>query len=401
MNVISPNDLRQLAKMTGEYVASIYMPASVGAENRQNPVRFKNLVRAAGQKMRGRNIGEPAIQKMTVSALTLLEQVELWQELAHGLAAFVSRDRLHAWPLPFACAESCFVSQHPHLLPLVPWVTSDAPYFVLAISQNGVRLLKGTRAAIEEVAVPNLPANLSEALHYDTRQPTVQVHTGQPQLRGKESAVYHGQGGEADVAKDELAAYFREVDRAVDTFLSRHTEPLVFAGVDYLFPIYQSVNSYPQLVANPLPGNPELLSPAQLGERAWPLVEAAAADSIRVEVEKYWSAAGHGRTLDELDRILPAAQAGAIETLFVAPNAQLQGRYLSRSDTIRLDDPPKGDSEDLLNLTAVLVLQSDGQVESMDADRIPGGGPTAAILRYPFKRIPGGNSHPNGKSLLA
>ena len=71
MNTISRDDLRQLATMDGEYVVSIYMPANVGADSRQNPVRFNNLVRAAGQKMLDRKIGEPAVQKMTVSARTL------------------------------------------------------------------------------------------------------------------------------------------------------------------------------------------------------------------------------------------------------------------------------------------------------------------------------------------
>ena len=219
MNTISRNDLRQLATMNGEYVVSIYMPASVGAENRQNPVRFKNLLRVAGQKMLGRKIGEPAIQKMTVSARTLLDQTDLWQELSQGLAVFISRDNLRVWPLPFTCEEICVVGKHVYLLPLLAWETSDAPYFVLAVSQNAVRLLAGTRARLEEVTLPGLPTDLTTALHYDTRQGTLQMHSGTPRLAGKEGVVFHGQGGEVDLAKQELTSYFREIDRAVDLLL--------------------------------------------------------------------------------------------------------------------------------------------------------------------------------------
>ena len=132
---------------------------------------------------------------------------------------------------------------------------------------------RGTRARLEEVALPGLAANLTEALNYDTRQGTVQMHSGQPRVAGKEGVVFHGQGGEVDVAKQELTAYFREIDRVVSDYLQMRTEPLLFAGVDYLLPIYQAVNSYPHLVPTPIAGNPDLLSASEISARAWPLVE--------------------------------------------------------------------------------------------------------------------------------
>jgi hypothetical protein len=384
MNTISKNDLRQLATMNGEYVVSIYMPAVVGAENRQNPVRFKNLVRVAGQRMLDRKIGEPAVQKMTVSARTLLDQFDLWQDLSHGLAVFISRDSLRVWPLPFACEEICIVGRHVYLLPLLSWETSDAPYFVLAVSQNAVRLLAGTRARLEEVTLPGLPTDLTTALHYDTRQGTLQMHSGTPRLSGKEGAVFHGQGGEVDVAKQELTSYFREIDRTVGDYLQLHSEPLIFAGVEYLFPIYQAVNSYANLASTPIAGNPELLTAPEIRVRAWPLVDAFVRDRNRVEAEKYWNSVNHGRTSSRTDEILAAGQAGAIETLFVAPGARLAGKFAPETATVRLDDTPQPDSEDLVNLAATFVLQSSGRVETVLAGNVPGGGMMAAVMRYPF-----------------
>jgi len=384
MNTISRDDFRQLAGMNGEYVVSIYMPACVGADSRQNPVRFKNLLRVAGQKMRDRKIVEPAIQKMTVSAHTLLDQPDLWQKLSRGLVVFVSRDNLRARPLPFACDELCVVGKHAYLLPLLAWETNDTPYFVLAVSQNAVRLLHGTRARIEEVTVPNLPANLTEALHYDTRQGTLQMHSGTPRLAGKEGAVFHGQGGEVDVAKDELTSYFREIDRAVGDFLQLRTEPLIFAGVDYLFPIYQSINSYPNLAATPVGGNPDLLSPAEIGELAGLVVEACLCDRRRVEADKRWNSIAPSRTSNRTEEILVAGHAGAIETLLIAPGARLPGKFSPETPTVRYDDTPQPDSEDLVNLAATLVLRTSGSVEMVPSGNIPGRGLMAAVMRYPF-----------------
>jgi len=384
MDTISRNDLRQLATMNGEYVVSIYMPARVGAESRQNPIRFKNLLRDAGKKMLDREIGEPAIQKMTVSARTLLEQPELWRELAHGLAVFISRDSLRVWPLPFACEEICLVGKHVYLLPLLSWETSDAPYFVLAVSQNAVRLLTGTRSRIEEVTLPGLPTNLTTALDYDTRQETVQMHSGTPRMAGKEGVVFHGQGGEVDVAKQELTNYFREIDRALGDYLQLHSEPLIFAGVDYLFPIYQAVNSYANLASTPIAGNPELLTAPEIRARAWPLVETFVRDRKRVEADKYWSSVNHGRTSNRTDEILAAGDAGAVETLFVNPSMRLLGKFSPETAMVRPDDTPRPDSEELANLAAIFVLRTGGRVETVPSGNVPGGGTMAAVMRYPF-----------------
>jgi hypothetical protein len=334
--------------------------------------------------MLDRKIGEPAIQKMTVSARTLLDLPDLWRELSHGLAVFVSRDSLRAWPLPFTCEEICVVGRHVYLLPLLSWETGDAPYFVLAVSQNAVRLLQGTHARLEEVTLPDLPTDLTTALHYDTRQGTLQMHSGTPRQAGKEGVVFHGQGGEVDVAKQELTSYFRQIDRAVADYLQLRTEPLIFAGVDYLFPIYQAVNSYSNLASTPIAGNPELLTAPEILARAWPLVEAFVRDRNRAEADKFWNSVARGRTSNRTDEILAASQAGAIETLFVAPGARLPGKFSPETATVRLDDTPQFDSEDLVNLAATFVLRTSGRVETLPSGGVPGGGTMAAVMRYPF-----------------
>jgi len=385
MNAINKGNLPQLASMNGEYVVSIYMPATIGAEQRQNPVHFKSLVRTATKQMQSRGIGEPAIQKMTVSARTLLDRDDIWQKLAQGLAVFVSRDALHALQLPFRSQEICTVGKYAYLMPLLAWDSSDASYFVLAVSQKAVRLLRGSRAGLEEVALPVLPKDMASALHYDVRQGTLQMHSGQPQLVGKEGVVFHGQGGEVDVAKIELVEFFRQIDRVLCEYLQLHGEPLLFAGVDYLFPIYQSVNSYPQLAERALAGNPELLSPQELSDRAWPLVETQLRERELVHVSQEWNAAGRDRATHRLVEILSAAGSGAIETLYVAAGARRMGRYLPEAAAVRYDAAQQADSEELVNEAAVLVLRTGGRVTLLDRNHVPEGDEMAAILRYPYR----------------
>ena len=178
---------------------------------------------------------------MTVSARTLLDQPELWQELSHGLAVFVSRDSLRAWPLPFVCEELCVVGKHAYLLPLLG-VGNERRALLRAGGQpergpaarrhagpdRGSRRARSTgQSRRRHCTTTPRQGNLADALGHTASSP------------GKEGVVFHGQGGEVDVAKQELTSFFREIDRAVGDFLQLHSEPLIFAGVDYLFPIYQ------------------------------------------------------------------------------------------------------------------------------------------------------------------
>ena len=383
MNAIDWGNLRTLADMDGEYVVSIYLPATTGAEQRQNPTRFKSLLRTAVGQMQARGIGEPAIQKMSATARTLLDQEELWKKLAKGLSVFVSRDTLHVLPLQFQCNENCFVGKCAYLLPLIAWASGDATYYVLAASRNSIRLLRGTRSQLDEVPVTGLPKDLASALHYDTRQGTLQMHSGQTQFVGKEGVVYHGQGGEVDVAKIELVEYFREIDRVVCEYLRRRSDPLVFAGVDYLFPIYRSVNNYAHLVPSSVEGNPELFSEHELCEKSWPLVASWLAACKRESVAQTWNSIGPGRTLEQRAEILTAAEAGAVESLFISSDAKNYARGYSAPFELHPRRDARFVDAELTNQAAVWVLRSGGKVGFLAPDQMPVSGNLAAVLRYP------------------
>jgi glucose-6-phosphate 1-dehydrogenase len=49
--------------------------------------------------------------------------------------------------------------------------------------------------------------------------------------------------------------------------------PLVLAGVDYMLPIYQQANNYPNLVKEGIIGNPDDLTATQMHKQAWKIVE--------------------------------------------------------------------------------------------------------------------------------
>jgi hypothetical protein len=384
MEVIRRDDLSDLVDDASRIVVSIYMPLEAGADSRQNSVRLKNLLRVAEEKLLARGLRKPDVESMLAPAFEPLESGFDWGRLNRGLAVFINEDSARLRQLPAASPERCDVGPNFYVLPLVEALAEDLPFYVLAVSQNGVQLLYGTRNSLKEIAVPELPANRDAAVMLEDTEPARQAHISRPQVPGTRDLTYHGHGGASDAAKDEIEQYLRAIDRALAKFLRGKTDPLVFTGVDYLFPIYQQANNYRHLMPTPITGNPEQWSPDELRERAWPIVKQLIESHRAAARARYGNRISIDCTSDRLEDILIAAHAGAVETLFVDSRVERLGVFSPETSMVRIDSVPHADSDDLVNLAAVLVLRASGAVEPSDSPELPGGVAIAAILRYPF-----------------
>ena len=152
--------------------------------------------------------------------------------------------------------------------PLLPLLIGGGHFYVMALSQDEIRLFHGTRFGLDQVQLDGLP--LAVWLTMPRRQP--QVHAFLADRGGAGArAVIHGSG--ADDAKPLVLQHFRRVDQALRELLGGDNAPLVLAGVRHLQASYRQANTHPRLLATGVDGSPRDLSPNQLHHRAWPLVE--------------------------------------------------------------------------------------------------------------------------------
>ena len=267
-------DLDNLLAPMPEPALSIYLPTPhAGLDNFQNPTRLKTLLAEAEERLADRLAGGPELESFLRPIRAMLADADLWQSVADGLAVFRSTRGSWSWRLPLAFANSVFVGERFHIRPLLPMLGSDDAYYLLAASQNEVRLFSGSRWELSETQLGSLPASLAEALNYQQPEGLFEVRTVNRSLPGKEGGVFHGQGSATQHLKNDLLAYFRAIDRALHDFLRGRSAPLVFAGVDYLFPIYCQANTYPNLWQEPVSGNPQGLQAGELHRRAAELLE--------------------------------------------------------------------------------------------------------------------------------
>ncbi len=381
MDAFTLKHLQSLLQQQAGPCVSIYMETHpTGEIGQQDQVRLKNLLHSANEQLTDAGLRNVAARELLAKAKGLPTDPVFWNNRSHGLAIFLSPERFECYRLPQEFDEAAFVGPRFHIRPLLPLLVEAGNYFVLALSQNNVRLLSGSRDALETIDVPGLPENMEQALNYSEADRGAQVHSAMRGSLGKQAAVFHGQGGEPDSHKDDLVSFFRAVDRALAPVLRTENRPMLLAGVEYVLSIYRNVATYPHIVQQQLTGKWEHLSAAELHERAGALIKPSLGHARTTAVAKYGELAGTEKTSHDMQHIVPAAYTGQIETLFIDPQAAQWGRFDSQTSQVTLHQQKEPNDEDLLESAAAQTLLHGGTVYVADASLTQM--PAAALLRY-------------------
>lgn len=366
---------------------SIYMPTHrAGRGIQQDPIRLKNLLGEAEEALTLSGLRTPEAQELLEPAEKLLQDGLFWQRQSDGLALFLSSEAFRSYRLPFDFDELVVVTDRFHVKPLLP-LLSGGQFYVLALSQNEVRLLQGTRYSVSEVDLKNAPESLAKALRYEDPEKRLQFHTSTrtPGGKGQRPAIFHGHGvASADDPKDYILRYFHQVDEGLHDLLRDEQAPLVLAGVDYLLPIYREANMYPYLVDEGIEGNPEELKAKELHEQAWAIVQPRFLTAQKEAAAQYRQLAGAGseQASNDLKEVVPTAYHGRVETLFVAVGLQQWGTFDPNTNAVQLHEEAEPGDEDLLDFAGVQTLLSRGTVYAVEPEKVPDEALLAAVFRY-------------------
>jgi hypothetical protein len=386
MALLTREELQKLIDVNEGPCVSLYIPTErAGRATRQNPIRFKNAMYAARNALQGRGMRKREADQFLAPARQLLEDADFWQQQADGLAAFVARHLFASYRLPLHVEEFSAVGEHFHIKPLLPFFSRDGRFYVLALSQNAVRVLEGTHWSVRHLDVRGMPGDLAEALRFDVRERHLQFHTGTGAGRGggTRAAIFHGQGVPKDDEQDRIREYLRQIDAALHRVLKGQRAPLVLAGAEGILPIYRRVNTYPHLVDDAVKGNPDQLNEQQLHDQAWPLVEPVFLEGQRRAAEMVEGALGTERASADLEQVVQAAHLGRVEALFVPLARHRWGSYDDASGQVLVHDEGQPGDEDLLDQAAAQVMVHDGAVYAVEPQEMPDDADeVAALFRY-------------------
>ncbi|MEA5616299.1 hypothetical protein VB711_00380 [Cronbergia sp. UHCC 0137] len=389
MSLFSIDELKNLVENAQPPCVSLYMPMQkAGAEIRQNPIRFKNLIKEAEERLDTMSIRHTAAVNLLQPAKEL-DQDDFWEHQNLGLAILICQNLFRYYCLPMELSELVIVSEKFHLKPLLHLINNDGDFYILALSQQDVKLFQGTRYSINQVEVENMPTSLEATLLEDVSQKGVQrriaTSKGGTANAFQHPGEFHGQGSpDQDQHQAHILEFFHTVNSALHDKLREEKAPLVLAGVEYLFPIYHQANTYPHLLDEGINGNPEIIKSEELHNLAWPIVAPLFQEDKLQVMELYQQLAGedNGKTSSDIKEVVNAAYYQRVASLFVPMNRQIWGKYDSDTMTVDLHPEPEINDEDMFDFAAKYTLLNGGKVYTVGLEEMPNNAEIAAIFRY-------------------
>ncbi len=388
MSIIPIEDLNRLIEHESKPCISLYMPTHrAGTQVRQDPIRMKNLLRRAQRQLEELGVREP--QMLLQPAVDLFENDYFWLHQHDGLVVFLSPELFLYYKVPYAFEESLTVAPRFHLKPVLPLITTDGHYYLLALGQKRLRFYHGTRFTINELDLESLPAGIAEILQYWDKEEAFFYHhdtaTSAVTAGNRRQGQFPGHGSgpeEANRLQSAVADYFRRVDRGLRDYLGLRHAPLVLAGLAHLLPVYRGANTYPHLLERSIVKDGEALEPEELHRLAWELIEPVFHAKRDEAVRRFDNQQGTGLVSTSLEEVVPAAWYGRVDTLFIDPARQLWGSFSASDSRIELHAQAREDDLDLLDFAAVNALRREGQVFELTGPMRERGYQLAAVFRY-------------------
>jgi hypothetical protein len=381
LDTLCLDDVKKLIKKSGQARVSIFMPThQKGDGEQQDPIRLKNLLRLAQEKLVANQIRPAEARLLLKPVESLLTDSLFWQGQSEGLALFIEPDMYSVYHVPLSFKEEVGVADRYYIKPLIPLLSACGAFYVLAISQDEIRLLQCTANGHIRVDLGNTPKNIDEALRLDVRDRVSEYHGGDSMSAS--GVVQSGPSSRANFIKDNMPSYLGQIAKGVMKIIKNENVPLVLAGVDYIHPTYRKINSYRNLLAEGITGNQDKVSDASLWEQAKKIVRPYMDIAKNAAMDEFRKTAGAGLTAGKIKDVIKAAAEGRVKFLFIADNAQKWGSYNSTDNSVVVRRIQKPEDLDLIELAAYQTLKHDGTIYVLGAEEVPGNTPLAAVLRY-------------------
>ncbi|MGA8741494.1 MAG: hypothetical protein WB561_09960 [Terracidiphilus sp.] len=359
---------------------SLYQPTHRHfPENRQDPIRYRNLVKQLKQSLEQRyptREVKPLLKPLDALAV----EPDFWNHTQDGLAVLSAPDLFRIYKLQRPVHELAIAADSFHTKPLLRILQSADRYQVLGLSRGAIKLFEGNRDALDEIDLePDVPRTITDALGEKLTEP----HQTVASYGGVGGAMHHGHGGKSDEIDKDMEKFFRAIDRSILEHHSRPSGlPLMLAALTEHHSVFRKVSQNPFLMKEGININPDALSIDELRERAWRIVEPQYLSRLNQLVEEFRQAKPSGLASDELAEASLAALSGRVTTLLIEAEREVPGHIDTETGHVEFADLSHPHVDDLLDDLGQLVLDRGGQVVVVPTERMPTDTGAAAIYRY-------------------
>jgi hypothetical protein len=348
---------------------SLYVPTSpLKQDVRAGQIQLKNQAAEAVAQLEANGTDRGAVSEVRESLDDLVEDEDFWSEQARTLAVYATADRVWTFRLANRLNASVEVGDRFYVKPLLRAISFPHAAFVLALAGGAVRLVEmQADGPAHTVRVPDLPSDAASA----ARKSSIADRAPSRRIQGSE-----GQ-------KVRLRQFARKVDRAVRGAIGGLELPLILAATEPMASIYRSVNSYPRLVEEGVPGNPEEMSDEALAAAARAVLDEVHARELVAVRELFEQRLVQDRASADVATVARAATYGAVDTLLADIDEKVPGRVDEGTGAITSGDDDAS-TYGVVDEIARRVLLAGGRVLAVRGADLPEDGPVAAILRHPL-----------------
>jgi len=339
--------------------------------------KMEYLLQNAERQLATRSPRSAEPSELLAPARQFIEREKLTLQSRKGLALFIARNQFRHYDLLESVPEGIDIGRQFFVRPLLPLLSNDH-FFLLALSQDRVRLFEGSSLEFKELKVEGVRENLRQDFVEQSFERERQFHSASPAIMGKQSAVFHGPHLQQ---KDRILHFFRDMDKGISATLKGQAAPLVLAAVHYLIPIYQKVNSYPHLIEGGILGNPDYQAEDSLYAAARKILLEHANPDRQSALKMYSENVKTRLTSSNLREVIGAAEQGRVRFLLLLEGAEQWGAFVA-PDNVHVHTAREIGDDELLNLAAILTLRHRGQVFVVAPESLPEAAPLAAVYRF-------------------
>lgn len=384
MHTFGKDDLSAIWDKCAPPCLSLYQPTHRGhPENKQDPIRFKNLVKELEQSLQQR-FPDDEIRPLLEPFWALAADTAFWNHTFDGLAILGAKGFFRVYNLQRPTPELAVVADSFHIKPLFRIQQSADRFQILAVNRHAIRLFEGNRDALDEIEpAQGVPRTLVQALGEELTEQhqTVASYGG---VGGGKPAMYHGHGSKESEVDSDARRFFRVVDQAIQEHHSRLSGlPLILASLPEHHHMFHELSRNPFLIPESIDIHPDALpSVEELRKRAWRLMEPRYLALLADLVEKFGTAWSEGLGSDEPSRIAKAGQEGRVGTLLIEADRVLPGWINPATGDVESDNMSDPQVDDLLDDLGEMVLKRGGHVVIVPTQHMPTKTGAAAIFRY-------------------
>jgi hypothetical protein len=374
-------DLKDVAQTEAPCI-TVYIPLQPAPNtSRFDLVRLNSAVRQAEQKVRDEWSDKPNtwVRELIEPMNNLTSEANQWGGEGGSLVILRSPDVFRAFEVKQHFDDQLYVGDYFHVFPLIrPLQLEVQRFYILALSQKHVRLLRCTPDSSEPVPFPDDTYTDLEGW-LNTRMPNASPsrtgeHTSEIGCtEGSFNSVH-----DRDYKDEHLWNFFKHVDKSLFDMLHDEGAPLILCGVDYIRSMYGSLTAYKHVVGG-VQGSPDSMKGLEMHARALEVVQLHFAEPAKKALELWEKVAGAGRTVTSFPDIVKAAFEARIAHMFAVEGAQTMGVF----DRETMQMKVQGRQTDLVNAAALQTIAFGGDVFLLDPKDMPGGDwQVAAITRF-------------------